>query len=289
MDDKAQTPADRLERSLREHEERNRAAAELAAHLDLIATLSLDDASDQCIPKKMEQLDDSIRIVSASAGHRHSLLLDANGALYSCGTGYHGCLGHGMNHNNNHHHHHHHTPQLCRYPTRIVALDGIRVRQFSAGVDLSMCVSHGGHVYAWGNADRGRLGLPTTTKHVPLPQQVPVTTKMVDVECGYAHSLLIGIDGTLHVCGGVGVDGAEDGQPQQQQHDASADDDDTATNVAHHELPGQPRMVPNLNIWHRWPDANDDNDDNDGSNKPPKKERWKKYGKYEVKGRSKNL
>ena len=41
-------------------------------------------------------------------------------------------------------------------------------------------------------------------------------------------------------------------------------------------------MVPNFNIWHRIPEVNE-------VQPVEKKERWKKYGKYEVKGRSKNM
>lgn len=66
-------------------------AAELMEHLNHIANLSLTDSSDQCIPKLMDSMK-GVNIVGASAGHRHTLLLDEHGGLYSCGTG---CLGHG--------------------------------------------------------------------------------------------------------------------------------------------------------------------------------------------------
>jgi hypothetical protein len=66
----------------------------LMAHLDMVVNLSLVDSSDQCIPKIIDSLQ-GIKIVGASAGHRHSLVLDENGSLYSCGAGVAGCLGHG--------------------------------------------------------------------------------------------------------------------------------------------------------------------------------------------------
>jgi hypothetical protein len=71
-------------------------AAELIAHLDMLANISLTDSSDQCIPMVIDSLK-GIKIIGASAGHRHSLLLDQHGALYSCGAGVTGCLGHGDN------------------------------------------------------------------------------------------------------------------------------------------------------------------------------------------------
>ena len=47
------------------------AAAELAQHLEFIANISLEDSSDQCIPKIIDSLQ-GIKIVGSSAGHRHS-------------------------------------------------------------------------------------------------------------------------------------------------------------------------------------------------------------------------
>ena len=70
--------------------------AELMAHLDLIANLSLDDNSDQCIPKPIDSMK-GIKLVGASCGHRHSLLLDEKGGLYSMGSGRTGALGLGDN------------------------------------------------------------------------------------------------------------------------------------------------------------------------------------------------
>ena len=70
----------------------------LMEHLDMIANLSLTDSSDQCIPKQVDSME-GIKIVGASAGHRHSLFLDDRGWLYSCGSGVTGCLGHGDNSN----------------------------------------------------------------------------------------------------------------------------------------------------------------------------------------------
>jgi hypothetical protein len=75
---------------LREERERE----ELRAHLDLLANLTLDDPSDQCIPKVIDSLK-GIPIVGASAGHRHSILLDKLGGVYTCGSGVTGALGHG--------------------------------------------------------------------------------------------------------------------------------------------------------------------------------------------------
>jgi alpha-tubulin suppressor-like RCC1 family protein len=95
--------------------------AELAAHLDLLANLSLDDTSDQCIPQLVESLK-GIKVVGCSAGHRHSLFLSEEGSLYSCGAGNAGCLGHG-------------DTESQMFPMKIRAFDDdcVRIHQMSAG------------------------------------------------------------------------------------------------------------------------------------------------------------
>eukprot|EP00525_Craspedostauros_australis_P002159 CAMPEP_0198124858 /NCGR_PEP_ID=MMETSP1442-20131203/41075_1 /TAXON_ID= /ORGANISM="Craspedostauros australis, Strain CCMP3328" /LENGTH=156 /DNA_ID=CAMNT_0043784347 /DNA_START=42 /DNA_END=512 /DNA_ORIENTATION=- len=145
-------------------------------------------------------------------------------------------------------------------PMRIQHFDDeqIRIVQMSAGVDTSMAVTTTGDVYGWGKRDRGRIGLGTECDNALLPRRVHVGTadapvKAIDVECGFVHSIVVGVDGTIHVCGGVGVFEEQDG----------------AT------VSGHPTQTEDFNIWHRIPEPKD----------VIKKSRWKKYGKYEVKGK----
>jgi len=231
---------------------------EMRANLDRLANLTLDDNSDQCIPKRIDSLE-GIRIVGASAGHRHSMLLDSNGGVYTCGVGSGGALGHGNR-----------TKQ--DYPMKIMEFetDDISILQISAGVDISMAVSTKGNVYAWGQTAGGRIGLPNANDgHVTIPRRVIVgndNEKAVDVECGYVHSLIVGCSGAAYMCGGVGTDGAEDGQVVGLIEEEHLDD---VTKI------GQPVRVRGLNIWHRISEPKE----------VKKVEKWKKYGKYELKGR----
>ncbi|KAG7341937.1 Regulator of chromosome condensation 1/beta-lactamase-inhibitor protein II [Nitzschia inconspicua] len=224
---------------------------ELMAHLDMVANLSLEDSSDQCIPKRIDSLV-GVKIVGSSAGHRHTLLLDEQGGLYSCGAGVTGCLGHGDN-------------ESHMFPMKINAFDeeNIRIMHFSAGVDMSMAVSTKGDVYSFGKTDGGRIGLGLQKAHVTTPRKVPLSCegkplKAVDVECGYVHSVVVGLNGTIHVCGGVGIEGEADGQ-----HGS-----------------GVLTQEPDFNIWHRIKEPKEHS---------IKTERWKKYGKYEVRGRQKMM
>jgi alpha-tubulin suppressor-like RCC1 family protein len=152
----------------------------------------------------------------------------------------------------------------------------VRIRQVSAGVDMSMAVSTDGRVYAWGKTEGGRLGLGAVTQPVYLPRQVSVTNpdndrpvKAIEVACGYVHSMIVGLDGTVFECGGVGVDGEADGQQARQD-----------SHLTQRENLGHPRRIPDFNLWHRIPEPKDE---------VVKKERWKKFGKYEVRGRSKMM
>lgn len=84
--------------------------------LDLLANVTLNDSSDQCIPMSIDSLS-GIHIVGASAGHRHSMLLDKYGNLYSFGNGAAGELGHG-------------TREKQSYPMRIMEFGKILLMAF---------------------------------------------------------------------------------------------------------------------------------------------------------------
>lgn len=232
------------------------AAAELLAHLDRIASLKLEDSSNQCIPMVIDSLQ-GVKIVGASAGHRHSIVLDDVGGLYTFGAGTSGALGHG-------------DTLSQSYPMKVTEFvnESVKIMQMSAGVDMSMAVSTTGDVYSWGKTAGGRNGLGMASGTVTIPRKVVLQSpstgdvvKAVDVDCGYVHSAIVALDGTFYICGGVGIDGEADGQEEvPSEVDA-----------------GRPRRVPDFNIWHRLPEP---------KIQQAKAERWKKYGKYELKGRS---
>jgi len=197
------------------------------------------------------------RIVGVCAGHRHSMVLDEHGCLYTFGSGASGALGHG---------------DLIgqEYPMKVMEFDNnnIRIHQMSAGVDISMAVSTEGKCYAWGKAADGRLGLGIENRNVTIPQQVTFEGdeefKAVDVECGYVHSLIVGLDGSVYECGGVGTDGKEDGQQDLSRNSGKV---------------GYPSLLEGHNIWHRIAEPKE----------LVKTQKWQKYGKYELKGRSKMM
>ena len=143
--------------------------------------------------------------------------------------------------------------------------------KMSAGVDISMAVSTTGDVYGWGKRDRGRNGLGLDPGFVMLPRKITLAapakdntsnsqpTKAIDVDCGYVHSLVLGLDGTVHQCGGVGVNGENDGVG---------------------DISGYPDQINDFNIWHRIPEPKE---------QVKVQQEYKKYGKYEIKGKRKMM
>ena len=73
-----------------------------------------------------------------------------------------------------------------------------------------------------GTMKGGRIGLGMDNTTVSLPRQVQIhddkgaALKAVDVDAGYVHSLIVGLNGTVHLCGNVGIDGANDGQVAEE-------------------------------------------------------------------------
>ena len=112
----------------------------------------------------------------------------------------------------------------CLFPFFIsLSVDrSVRIFKISAGADISMVVSTTGQTYSWGVMKGGRIGLGMDNTIVNTPRQVHIhdengaTLKAVDVDCGYVHSLIVGLNGTVHMCGGIGIDGANDGQVAEE-------------------------------------------------------------------------
>merc|ERR1719245_374526 len=91
-----------------------------------------------------------------------------------------------------------------------------------------MAVSNCGELYAWGLSSEGRLGLSTSKYNIRIPSKVPFSGKVIDVECGFIHSVIVSLDGTISLCGGR----------------KKRDDEDEVNS-------GHPVQLPNFNIWHR--------------------------------------
>jgi alpha-tubulin suppressor-like RCC1 family protein len=126
-----------------------------------------------------------IYVVAVAAGSIHSLLLDAQGVLYTWGDGDFGKLGHGTDE-------HELTPRLvaATLHTRVVALAG--------GASHSMAVTVGGTLLTFGCGREGRLGQGDWDDRFE-PEKVSGFDgqAVVSISAGYAHSLAVTSDGRL--------------------------------------------------------------------------------------------
>lgn len=111
------------------------------------------DRADQALPKLVDKLTD-IRVLSASAGHDYSILVCAEGIVYTCGAGSTGVLGHGDRQD-----------QLL--PRRVEALNNVRVVSASAGLCHALFAAADGAVLGTGDGNGGSRGMKVANSTVP--------------------------------------------------------------------------------------------------------------------------
>ena len=144
----------------------------------------------------------------AAAGARHSVFIDGEGRLSSCGSAategeeedededeeLPGLLGHGEG-----------VTQL-NTPTRLPStLGGERAVSVSAGAGHSLALTADGAVWSWGSGGNGRLGHGGRQRRL-LPKKVEAFAgqRVVAVSAGFDHSLAITADGAVWSWGGGG-------------------------------------------------------------------------------------
>ena len=125
----------------------------------------------------------------AAAGEYHSLFIDGEGRLSSCGSedGSPWLLGHGEG-----------VTQL-NTPTRLPStLSGERVVSVSAGAFHSLALTTGGAVWSWGYGGYGRLG-HGDQQNQPLPKKVEALAgqRVLAVSARGYHSLALTADGAV--------------------------------------------------------------------------------------------
>jgi len=125
-----------------------------------LGQLGHGDQQQQQLPKKIEAFAGQ-RVVAVSAGMAHSLVLTADGALWSWGGGGNGRLGHG-------------DEQKQLLPKKIEALAGQRVVALSAGGYHSLANTADGAVWSWGKGEYGSLGHGEDLSNQLLPKKIEV-------------------------------------------------------------------------------------------------------------------
>ncbi len=137
-------------------------------------------------------------VEAIAAGYSHTLLLK-DGRVYSCGEGTYGALGHGDKKNKS-------SPQLVNDPN----LNDVKA--IAAGFHYSLVLLENGNVYAFGQNDRGKLGLGDTKQRL-TPTRIGLDN-VEAIAAGYSHTLLLK-EGRVYscgagTCGALGLDDTED-------------------------------------------------------------------------------
>lgn len=133
-----------------------------------------------------------VRVVCVAAGSSHSALVDADGALYTFGSGAFQQLGTGANQ----------SPE----PARVPGLPA--VAHVACGGLHTLAVSYGGEVWAWGANEHGCLGQGLKA---PAARSAPARVSDVtlrEVSAGWKHSCGVSAAGELFSWGWGGTSGS---------------------------------------------------------------------------------
>lgn len=141
-----------------------------------------------------------VKITQVSCGEYHTAAISENGEVYTWGLGNMGQLGHcSLQYGDK---------ELV--PRRVVALDGISIKDIACGGVHTCALTSKGALYAWGGGQAGQLGLGPQSglfscnlnESDMLLQNIPVLVVPTGVQliaCGHSHTLISMKDG--RICG----------------------------------------------------------------------------------------
>lgn len=126
-------------------------------------------------------------VVQVAAGRAHSMVLLADGSVWTWGDNTFGQLGYGTADANRH-----------ANPQRVVGLPG-GIAHVAGGRDSTYAVTATGEVWAWGSSQYGQVGNGTVGTNVRTPAMVLTGVKLV--ESGADHTIAVQTDGDVYTWG----------------------------------------------------------------------------------------
>uniref|UniRef100_A0A2P2M546 RCC1-like domain-containing protein n=1 Tax=Rhizophora mucronata TaxID=61149 RepID=A0A2P2M546_RHIMU len=148
--------------------------------------------------KFLDDAPELVKITQVSCGEYHTAAISEGGEVYTWGLGNMGQLGHTSLQSGD--------KELL--PRRVVALDGVFIKNVACGGVHTCAVTEKGALYAWGGSQAGQLGLgPQTGSFSLIPNDsepylrnlpalvVPTGVKLV--ACGHCHTLVSLKDGRI--------------------------------------------------------------------------------------------
>ncbi len=135
---------------------------------------------------------DGHAIIDVAAGSSHTVLLSADGTVFTFGSGSWGRLGHGDS-------------DVRLVPTAIesLLLDGYRIVRIAAGGTHTLLLASDGTVFSFGRGTSGPLGHGDTTSHnTPMPiQSDPLAGHSITDLAASGHSVLRSAEGAVFTFG----------------------------------------------------------------------------------------
>ncbi|KAK1410225.1 hypothetical protein QVD17_36760 [Tagetes erecta] len=149
--------------------------------------------------KFLDEAPELVKITQVSCGEYHSAAISEDGEVYTWGLGSMGQLGHYSLQSDD--------KELI--PRRVVALNGIIVKDVASGGVHTCAVTTKGALYAWGGGQAGQLGVGPQSGFFSLAvnnsetmfRNMPVLVLpfgVKQVACGHSHTLVTTQDGRIH-------------------------------------------------------------------------------------------
>ena len=127
-------------------------------------------------------------IKEISCGDAFCICLSENGDLFSFGSNLDGELGIGG------------YEKFVYYPKKIESLKDVDFVECGDSYTICKCINS--DIYAWGGNDVGQLGIGNTIyQNIPI-QCFDYPTNIVDIRCGFYHTLVLTSNQEVYSCGG---------------------------------------------------------------------------------------
>ena len=133
--------------------------------------------------------DNDIQIVNIKTGAYHTLFLDINGIIWSCGDNYFGQLGIG-----------HFETDLIKQPTKIKYFidNQIKIKHIECGWYHNLAIDDNNNLYSWGCNQNGQIGDGTLDNlHTPKLIKIYNGYNVKQINCGHSHSYVM-LDNQQH-------------------------------------------------------------------------------------------
>ncbi|XP_072902010.1 RCC1 and BTB domain-containing protein 1-like isoform X1 [Hemitrygon akajei] len=138
------------------------------------------------------------RVVKVACGSNHSMVLTTDGEVYSWGSNSSGQVGSGSGFG---------STATQATPRRVVhGLENRKVVTIACGQQFSMAVTDNGEVFGWGSNGNGQIGSGISGNHfIPWRLNALQGICVLQIACGYAHTLALTDDGLLYAWGANAV------------------------------------------------------------------------------------